>query len=147
MSAVIPLASRSQSTFPRLVFVRLDAARARVSFVQYCTCRVLAPINGHSRFPFTPRERRNARIEPLVSYRVLLLAGEIIEPGIIIGERSRRKLALYRPPCTGKRRVSSRMLKRRKGGYRPRMTFRVLPTRGTRRGNPPRGSSRRNNEE
>lgn len=130
MSAVIPLASRSQSTFPRLVFVRLDAAR--VSFVQYCTCRVLAPINGHSRFPFTPRERRNARIEPLVSYRVLLLAGEIIEPGIIIGERSRRKLALYRPPCTGKRRVSSRMLKRRKGGYRPRMTFRVLPR------NPPR---------
>lgn len=39
------------------------------------------------------------------------------------------KARLIQAPYIGALEVSSRMLKRRKGGYRPRMTFRVFPTR------------------
>lgn len=96
MSAVIPLASRSQSTFPRLVFVPRRCARA-CFLREYCTCRVLAPINGHSRFPFTPRERRNARIGEMASRRVSIVLSLPITSEIIKLRTSRRKLALYRP--------------------------------------------------
>ena len=100
MSAVIPLASRSQSTFPRLVFVPRRCARA-CFLREYCTCRVLAPINGHSRFPFTPRERRNARIGEMVSRRVSIVLSLPITSEII----KLRTTRLIQAPYIGKRRA------------------------------------------